>query len=126
MFVYTLENKPALIARINWQPEATIVACFCAAWCDQCGNYKAIFNEVASQNKDHIFVWIDIEDNPEYLGTEDIENFPTICVQNGSGNLFFGAQLPFASHLQGLIQTLNTQGAIIDQGPPLIKQILAN
>jgi thioredoxin 1 len=74
--------------------DANVVACLCAAWCDTCSAYKIKFAELASMHPDQCFVWIDIEDHAEILGDLDINNFPTLLIQQGRVVSFFGTVQP--------------------------------
>lgn len=94
-----------LRTRLHEHP-GLIVACYCAAWCDACTQYRGPFEALAQRTPSHTFVWIDIEENPELLGDEDVENFPTILLQDQRGTLFYGAQLPHIQHLERLIQSV--------------------
>src|SRR3546814_13435956 len=76
-----LHDKPALLNRLQ-QDDGLIIACYCAAWCDTCTEYRPQFDALADKWPDHAFVWIDIEESPELLDDEDVENFPTILIQN--------------------------------------------
>ncbi|WP_459617220.1 thioredoxin family protein [Bordetella sp. 2513F-2] len=88
------------------RPEPWLVACFCAAWCDTCNQYRPRLAELAERHPGHVFAWIDIEDHPELLGDEDVENFPTLLVQAGGRTLFYGPMLPHIGHLERLLGTL--------------------
>jgi len=55
---------------------------------------------------DRVFVCVDIEDEPEWLGDEDVENFPTLGIQYQGRTLFFGTMLPHIGHLERLLQAL--------------------
>lgn len=94
-----------LRARLQAQP-GLIVACYCAQWCDTCTQYREPFEALAQRMPSHTFAWIDIEENPELLGDEDVENFPTILLQDARGTLFFGTQLPHIQHLERLIRNV--------------------
>ncbi len=72
-------DTPALTQRLACG-DVTLVMCFCAAWCDTCKEYQPKFESLAAQHSDTCFVWVDIEDHPELLGDEDVENFPTIAI----------------------------------------------
>ena len=104
MTVY-LPTHPDLRTRL---PEDTglLVACYCAAWCDTCSLYRGRFEAMAKQHPEHTFVWIDIEDDPELLGDEDVENFPTILIEKSHRVLFFGVMLPHIQQLERLLQSL--------------------
>lgn len=118
------DNKHYILDLIE-ENNNLVVACLCAAWCDTCNAYKNEFNDLSTQMEKNLFLWIDIEDHPDYLGDCDIENFPTILIQNKTQILFFGEQLPFALHLKRLIETIETQKmAAPTEVPPLIQDVI--
>lgn len=92
------------------RPDSWLVACFCAAWCDTCQQYRARFEALARERPDLVFAWIDIEDHPELLGDEDVENFPTLLVQVGGQTRFYGTMLPHIAHLERLLDSLAEGG----------------
>lgn len=98
-------DRPALIRRLDNSP-GLLAVCYCAAWCDTCTQYRHAFETLAERLTGVTFIWIDIEECPELLGDEDVENFPTILLQDGRGTLFFGTQLPHIQHLERLIQSV--------------------
>lgn len=114
---------PALKARLQ-QHEGLVIACYCAAWCDTCASYLPEFEALAERWPGHVFVWIDIEENPEFLGDDDVENFPTLLVQNRLGNAFFGPLQPFISHLERLLSRIDASTAATQGGPPLLSSLL--
>ena len=120
-----LIDPAALKARLSLDTGLAIV-CFCAAWCDTCVKYQPDFDTLALKWPQHTFVWIDIEENPEFLGEEDVENFPTLLIQSSTANLFFGAMLPFISHLDRLIDSLDASAPAIAAGPPLLRSQLSS
>ncbi|GIZ51502.1 thioredoxin family protein [Noviherbaspirillum aridicola] len=73
----------------NW-----VIACLCAAWCDTCRGYREGFDRLAAKHPDKRFVWIDIEDEADFIGDIDVENFPTLLIQRGDQVAFFGTVLP--------------------------------
>jgi thioredoxin 1 len=81
-----------------------IVACLCAAWCGTCGGYRAAFESVAARHPDKTFVWIDIEDQADVVGDLDVDNFPTLLLQQGDTVAFFGPMLPDAKLAERLVQ----------------------
>lgn len=103
-----------------------VVACYCAAWCDSCKKYLGDFTALADKFPQHRFVWIDIEEHPELLGDEEVENFPTLLVQAGKENLFFGPMLPHTAHLQRLLLSLESQQPKPVHGPAPLKTLLAS
>lgn len=84
----------------------TLVACLCADWCGTCREYQDKFEMLSRQLPQHVFVWIDIEDHPDFTEDDDIVNFPTLLVQNAGGILFYGTMLPHIGHLEKLLRTL--------------------
>ena len=81
-----------------------VVACLCAAWCDTCASYRAVFEALAQRHPDQCFLWIDIEDQSETVGELDIDNFPTVLIQRDNLVAFFGPILPDPGILQRLLQ----------------------
>lgn len=96
-----IPNLPASPAPTKW-----LVACYCAAWCDVCSQYRDKFETLARARPEMAFAWIDIEDHPDYLGDEDVENFPTLLVQHAARTVFFGPMLPHIGHLERLLDVL--------------------
>lgn len=115
-------DTPALQARLAHH-EGLVVACYCAAWCDTCRQYRPDFDSLAQKWPQHTFVWIDIEESPDLLDDEDVDNFPTVLVQSRVGNLFFGAMLPYIGHLEKLVLGLDPDSPIED-GPGQLATLL--
>ena len=107
----------ALTARLA-QPHQGLVICYCAAWCDTCQAYQTRFDELSASYPDRIFVWADIEDHPELLGDEDVENFPTLLLTQGERTAFYGTMLPHIGHLQRMLDTLDDNSAAVDTELP--------
>lgn len=106
-------------------PDSWLVACFCAAWCDTCTQYRPKLEALADSQPQHAYAWIDIEDHPDLLGDEDVENFPTLLVQAGDNVLFYGPMLPHIGHLERLLQNLSDDSPALDTGLPDVKALLA-
>ena len=119
-------NSPTLTTALE-QPDVTVILCFCAAWCDACKEYQPKFEALGHQYPEACFVWADIEDYPELLGDEDVENFPTIALVQGKKIRFFGTLLPHIEHLNRLIQAMQAPGQPQTTGLPedLIEQMIA-
>lgn len=102
-----------------------LVVCYCAQWCDTCGQYHRDFSALAERHPQHIFIWVDIEEQPELLGDEDVENFPTLLLQSDGANLFFGTQLPYISHLEKLLDRVDDLRTVpAAGGPPPLRGLL--
>ena len=110
----------ALRARLA-SDEGQRVACYCAAWCRTCDAYRPSLEALARQMPGWTFIWVDIEDSPEWLGDEDVEDFPTILVQDRAGTRFWGTQLPYVEHLQRLLGSTATL-PVLDAGPGPLDQ----
>ncbi|MGB6154380.1 MAG: thioredoxin family protein [Castellaniella sp.] len=100
------------------------VVCYCAAWCRTCDTYQPAFEGLAAQHPDWTFIWVDVEDSPEWLGDEDVENFPTVLVQDAGGTRFWGTQLPYIDHLKRLLDGANRL-PIVQAGPGDIRLLAA-
>ena len=100
-----------------------LVVCYCAQWCDTCREYADGFARLAEKWPQHTFIWVDIEESPELLGDEDVENFPTLLVQAGGKNYFFGPMLPHAGHLDKLLETVNRMPEV-KAGPPALTTLI--
>jgi len=87
----------------------TIVACLCAAWCDVCRSYRADFDALSAQFPDLLFVWIDIEDQSSLVDDLDIDNFPTLLIQQQDIVSFYGTMQPDTAQLKRLVQSLTDQ-----------------
>lgn len=117
-------DRLALTQRLDTHP-GLLVVCYCAAWCDTCTQYRQPFEALAERLTDCTFIWIDIEECPELLGDEDIENFPTILLQDDRGTLFFGTQLPHIQHLERLIQSIRDPArAAVSGGPGKLRTLV--
>lgn len=121
-----LPETPEVKARLAKQADM-LVACYCAAWCDTCTLYRDRFETLAGQHPEHAFVWIDIEDHPDLLGDEDVENFPTLMIERAGQVLFFGTMLPHIEQLERLIATLaaNPEASALDTELPDVRGVLA-
>ena len=98
----TTDNRAEIAAQLagpRW-----IVACLCAQWCGTCATYRATFEELAARHPDKLFVWVDIEDQAEVVGELDIENFPTLLIQQNDNVAFFGTVLPDGGLAHRMVQ----------------------
>lgn len=110
-------DDKTLAARLD-APHRGLAVCFCAAWCDTCRAYQPKFDALSASYPDLVFVWADIEDHPELLGDEDVENFPTLLVTAGGRARFYGPMLPHIGHLQRMLDTLDAGAPAVETGLP--------
>lgn len=86
-----------------------LVACLCAAWCGTCRDYRQAFEQLAASRPHLCFVWIDIEEHGDWLDDHDIENFPSILLQDAdtpaseTSVRFFGPVLPAIGILERML-----------------------
>ncbi|MCD0503479.1 thioredoxin family protein [Bordetella petrii] len=119
-------DTPALRDALRSQDNDTwLVACFCAAWCDTCGQYRPKLASLAAAQPRRVYAWIDIEDHPDLLGDEDVENFPTLLVQIGARVVFYGPMLPHIAHLERLLESLGPDSPAVSTGLPNVPALLA-
>jgi len=125
MKLFDAQTELSELARELSAHQGLIIACYCAAWCDTCKEYRPGFEALAARLPEHVFVWIDIEENEALLDDHEVENFPTLLVQSSAGNLFFGPMLPHPEHLERLVQAADRQEAITGGGPGDLRQLVA-
>jgi len=86
-------------------PNATLVACLCAAWCRTCDDYRITFDALEREfGPRAAFRWVDIEDDEQVLGELDVLDFPTLLIAAGDTVHFFGPVLPHAAAARQLIE----------------------
>jgi hypothetical protein len=94
----------------------TVVA-LCADWCGTCRDYFATFAERARRSDDARHLWIDIEDDSDWLGDVDVETLPTLLVLRDERPLFFGPVLPHADVIDRTLRALQAHGGVSDPVP---------
>ncbi|MFL9880414.1 thioredoxin family protein [Herbaspirillum rhizosphaerae] len=105
--IFSNSNREELAAALRsgkW-----VVACLCAGWCGSCREYAVNFSAWAERRPEHHFVWIDIEDQADLVGDLDIDNFPTLLMQQGSTVGFFGTMEPDTRQSERLLQALTAK-----------------
>ena len=115
----------ALTAHLQAEPDALLIACFCAEWCKTCQQYQPAFEALATQFPQACLIWIDIEEQPELVGDEDIEDFPTLLIQNENGTVFYGPMLPHIEHLERLVHSISERSPVVDAGPGDLRALVA-
>jgi len=110
-------------------PDALLVVCLCAAWCNVCEQYRSTFAQVqASVQADHPqaqFLWLDIEDESDVLDPLDVENFPTILLSIGAAPHFFGPITPQPQVLERMVRMAIQDPAAAPLVDPAVSALVA-
>jgi thioredoxin 1 len=96
----------------------TVVA-LCAEWCGTCRDYRQAFEARAARRNDAHHVWIDIEDEADWLGELDVETFPTLLVLHALRPRFFGPVLPQVDVIDHTLRALRDSGPAGDRPDPI-------
>jgi thioredoxin 1 len=80
--------------------------CLCAEWCHVCRDWREGFAEAAAAHPQVRFAWVDVEDEAQAMGDEDIETFPTVLIARDDQPFFLGPIQPSATQLGRLIASL--------------------
>lgn len=101
-----------MLERLSPQPaSAWTIVCLCAEWCGTCRDYRRAFELRAQNRNDAVHVWLDIEDDSDWLGDMDVDTLPTLLVLHENRPMFFGPVLP---HIDVVDRTLR---ALAQHGP---------
>jgi len=91
-----------------------LVVCLCAEWCGVCRDYLERFDVVKALIQADFplarFVWLDVEDEADFLHPLDVDNFPTLLIGRDDRPLFWGPIAPHASTLEHMIRKLANDG----------------
>ncbi|WP_323119493.1 thioredoxin family protein [Burkholderia alba] len=102
-----LDTDADRIAERLRNPATLLVACLCAEWCGTCRDYRAAFNRLADAHPEFCFAWIDIETHADQLDDLDVENFPTLLIEDQYTVRFFGTVLPHATIVERMLADLS-------------------
>jgi thioredoxin-like negative regulator of GroEL len=122
MPVLNLDTDAEQIAARLHDPATLLVACLCAEWCGTCREYRAAFDTLARARPDTCFVWIDVETHADQLDDFDVENFPTIVIEDAQAVRFFGTVLPHAQIVERMIADLSAVPGVTHA--PKLRQLL--
>ena len=125
MTLFVPGTDDATLRQALARPDTWLVACFCAAWCNTCTEYRPKLQALAEARPQHVYAWIDIEDEPDLLGDEDVENFPTLLIQAGGRVLFYGPMLPHIGHLERMLDSLTADSPAVSTALPDVAALLA-
>jgi hypothetical protein len=114
---------PEILSPAGLRSRWTVV-CLCAGWCDSCSNYRRAFSERAQAAGDAVHLWVDIEDESDWLGDVDVETFPTLLVLCGEQPMFFGPVLPQIGLVERTLRALRESGAAPRDLPPALRLVV--
>jgi thioredoxin 1 len=104
MAILDLDTDARTIASRLADPATLFVACLCAEWCGTCREYRSMLESLAHAHPSACFVWIDVETHAELVDDFDVENFPTILIEDGASTRFFGTVLPQPRIVERMIE----------------------
>ena len=117
-----LDTDAKRIAELVNDSETLFVACLCAEWCGTCREYRTAFDTLADRHPDICFAWIDIETHADRFDDLDVENFPTILIEDSVTPRFFGTVLPQASIVERMLVDLTALPGV--KGAPKMRPAL--
>ena len=117
-----LDTDAKRIAELVADSETLFVACLCAEWCGTCREYRTAFDTLADRHPDICFAWIDIETHADRFDDLDVENFPTILIEDSVTTRFFGTVLPQASIVERMLVDLTALPGV--KGAPKMRPAL--
>ncbi|AUT64936.1 thioredoxin family protein [Paraburkholderia terrae] len=115
-------DSEKIAARLK-TPDAVFVACLCADWCGTCREFREGFDRLAEVHPNMCFVWLDVEDHADRFDDLDVENFPTMLIQDSEATRFFGTVLPQASIVERMLTEISTLPDVANA--PLLRLALA-
>lgn len=117
--LYDLETQyTELLQKLSSLDDETYtVVCYCAAWCRTCQAFEKQFQALASQQPQHAWVWVDVEEHEALVIDDELENFPTVLVQNKKGSIFYGPLPPFSEHIERVLKQAQSQANYLTDIP---------
>jgi thiol-disulfide isomerase/thioredoxin len=115
-------DSDRIAERVN-ERGTLFVACLCAEWCGTCREYRVTFDQLAEAHPDICFAWIDIETHADRFDDLDVENFPTILIEDAVATRFFGTVLPQPQIVERMLTDLTTLPGVT--GAPKLRPALA-
>ncbi|MET5021557.1 thioredoxin family protein, partial [Burkholderia pseudomallei] len=74
--------------------------------CGTCREYRATFDRLADTHPGACIAWIDVETHADRLDELDVENFPTLLIEDANAVRFFGTVLPHAAIVERMMADL--------------------
>ncbi len=111
------QDAALLSARLQRPDSRLIVLLAAEAWCSKCRAWRPAFDTAAAQAEAReTWLWLDIEDHAEFMGTYLPDDLPHLLVYEGA-QLHINGPLPFdqASLTQPFDQLLSRLGTTTPQ-----------
>jgi thiol-disulfide isomerase/thioredoxin len=109
-----LDTDADQIAERVSDSDTLFVACLCAEWCGTCRDYRATFDRIAEAHPEICFAYIDIETHADRFDDLDVENFPTILIEDSKATRFFGTVLPHGAVVERMLSDLTALPGVAD------------
>lgn len=82
---------------------ATVVLKFSSGSCPPCRAFAPVFEQVASNMREHVFVGVDVDASPDLVAEFDIESVPTLVVLRAGLIVFRHTGVLAACELERLV-----------------------
>lgn len=104
------------------------MVCLCAEWCGVCRDYQACFEAVGAliqvDDPSAQFIWLDVEDEADFLHPLDVDNFPTLLIGVGDSPRFWGPITPQATTLERLVRRTAQESGNAPRDNPALTALL--
>lgn len=88
------EQAPISLTHITMPlPSSYQISILCAEWCGVCREFSEHLQAFSSKRTEFQISWIDIEESPEWDDRVEVENFPTLYIENGNGEVVFSGSI---------------------------------
>jgi hypothetical protein len=77
-----------------------------------CEDFRTLFEaQMHASDGRTRWLWVDIEDDEDLLGTVEVDDFPTLLIADRRGPRFFGVIAPSTTALQRALRRASHEGA---------------
>lgn len=88
---------------VSGAPAGWMLTVLCAEWCGTCRSYRATLDGLRTRLACDRVAWLDIEDDSDWMGDLEVQNFPTLLITHNGVPHFFGTVLPHPESLLRLV-----------------------